>query len=82
MKMSVFIILFRAITNEKERVTYDNESFDPCWASVYWWAIVQRQTKVNNPKASSEGFQFNHLIRKQLTSSFNEWASQINTNEG
>lgn len=44
MKMSVFIILFPAITNEKERVAYDNESFDPCWSSVYWWAIVQRQT--------------------------------------
>lgn len=30
MKMSVFIILFPAITNEKERVAYDNEPFDPC----------------------------------------------------
>lgn len=51
-KTSLFIILFLAITSEKDWVTYDNEPFDPHWSSVYWWVIVQPQTQVNNPKAS------------------------------
>lgn len=75
MKMSLFIILFLAITSEKDWVTYDNEPFDPHWSSVYWWVIVQPQTQVNNPKASLERALFNHLIKTQLVVSFNELVS-------